>query len=312
MTSDPVRATQRPARRDRGPTTRRRFLTDSWFPFLAPTIVVFLLITIIPLIYALTLSLHAWRLGTPQPWTFVGLQNFRQIFTIDPYFWTTARVTAIYISVSVAAQLVVGMAVALLLNRQFFGVGVLRTLFLIPTMMTPVVVGVTWRIMYNPDLGFINQLLRYLGFDAINWLGSAAIALWAVIAVEVWQWTPFIALIILAGLRSLPSDPFEAARIDGANAWQMFVHIVLPLMKPFVMVALLVRTMDAFKAYDLVFILTQGGPGLSTEILSFYAYRTGFNFFQMGYASALSLLLLFSAVFVSQVIVRLLRKEDQL
>lgn len=298
--------------RNRTSSSLRRLLTDSWFPFLAPTILVFLVITIFPLVYSVTLSLHSWRLGSPQPWSFVGLSNFRQAFTIDPYFWTTARVTAIYISVSVVAQLVIGLGVALLLNRQFFGIGLLRTMFLLPTMMTPVVVGVTWRIMYNPDLGFINQILRFIGQDAVNWLGSASVALWAVIAVEVWQWTPFIALIILAGLRSLPVDPFEAALIDGASAWQMFVHIVLPLIKPFVMVALLVRTMDAFKAYDLVFILTEGGPGLSTEILSFYAYRTGFNFFQMGYASALALVLLFTAVFVCQTIMRLMRKETVL
>lgn len=290
----------------------RRLLTDSWFPFLAPTVLVFLVITIFPLVYSVTLSLHSWRLGTAQPWSFVGIGNFRQIFTIDPYFWTTARVTAIYISVSVVAQLLIGLGVALLLNRQFRGIGLLRTLFLLPTMMTPVVVGVTWRIMYNPDLGFFNQFLRYAGQGMVNWLGDASVALWAVIAVEVWQWTPFIALIILAGLRSLPMDPFEAALIDGASSWQMFVHIVLPLIRPFVMVAVLVRTMDAFKAYDLVFILTEGGPGLSTEILSFYAYRTGFNFFQMGYAAALSLVLLFSSVFVSQTIMRVMRKDASL
>ena len=299
-------------RRDRTSSRLRRWLSDSWFPFLAPTILVFLVITIFPLIYSITLSLHSWRLGSPQDWRFVGLGNYRQAFTIDPYFWTIARVSAIYISVSVVAQLLIGLGVALLLNREFFGIGLLRTMFLLPTMMTPVVVGVTWRIMYNPDLGFINQILRYVGQDAVNWLGSASIALWAVIAVEVWQWTPFIALIILAGLRSLPVDPFEAALIDGASSWQMFVHIVLPLIKPFLMVALLVRTMDAFKAYDLVFILTEGGPGLSTELLSFYAYRTGFNFFQMGYAAALALVLLFAAVFVSQTILRIMRKEATL
>ncbi len=300
------------ADRDGRTSSLRRLLTDSWFPFLAPTILVFLVITIFPLVYSVTLSLHSWRLGSPQSWNFVGIGNFRQVFTIDPYFWTTARVTAIYISVSVVAQLLIGLGVALLLNRQFRGIGLLRTMFLLPTMMTPVVVGVTWRIMYNPDLGFINQILRYSGQGMVNWLGDASVALWAVIAVEVWQWTPFIALIILAGLRSLPTDPFEAALIDGASSWQMFVHIVLPLIRPFVMVALLVRTMDAFKAYDLVFILTEGGPGLSTEILSFYAYRTGFNFFQMGYAAALSLVLLFSSVFVCQMIMRLMRKDASL
>lgn len=282
-----------------------------WLVFLGPTVVVLLAITVFPLVYSLALSLHSWTMGARAGWRWVGLQNFAMVLRADPYFWTSVRVTLAYVGAAVGLELLLGLAIALLLNRRADGRGgTVQTLLILPTMMTPVVVGIVWRLLYNPDLGFLNYVVSRLGLPPQHWLGDLGTALAAVVVADIWEWTPFMALVMLAGLRAMPRDPFEAGAIDGASGWQAFRYITLPLLTPTILVGVLIRLMDAFKTFDLVFVLTKGGPGMSTEVLSYYTYRYGFKFFHMGYAAALSYVLLAIVVIISQIFVRRLAHHE--
>ena len=239
------------------------------------------------------------RLAT---WTFVGLGNYTNILA-DSRFWNAAQVTGTFIFGTVAVQLLLGMGIALLLQRQVIARGLLRTALLLPMMTTPVVVGLIWRFMYNPTQGILNYLLGQVGLPTPNWLGSLQTGFIAVMIADIWEWTPFMVLILLAALQTLPQEPFEAAAIDGASAWQAFLHITLPLLRPTIVVAVLIRAIDSFKTFDLVYVLTNGGPGTSTETLSFYTYKWGFKFFQMGYASALSFVMLIMVIIFANVLI---------
>lgn len=282
-----------------------------WVVFLAPTVLVLLAITVFPLVYSLALSLHSWTMGARAGWRWVGLQNFIMVLRSDPYFWTSVKVTLTYVGSAVGLELLLGLGIALLLNRRSEGRGgTMQTLLILPTMMTPVVVGIVWRLLYNPDLGFLNYVLSLVRVPPQNWLGDLQTAMAAVVAADVWEWTPFMALVMLAGLKAMPTEPFEASAIDGASSWQAFRYITLPLLTPTILVAILIRLMDAFKTFDLVFVLTKGGPGMSTEVLSYYTYRYGFKFFHMGYAAALSYVLLVIVVIISQMFVRRLARHE--
>lgn len=281
-----------------------------WAGFLAPTVIVLLVITIFPLIYSVVLSLHSWTMGSLQGWRFVGISNFVMILRDDSYFWISVRVTLTYVASAVGLAILLGLGIALLLNSRPSQGGLVQTLLILPTMMTPVVVGIVWRLLYNPEFGILNFWLSRVGIPPQQWLGNLRTALPAVVAADVWEWTPFVALVLLAGLRALPSDPFEAAVIDGASSWQVFRYITLPLLRPTLLVALLIRLMDVFKTFDLFFVLTKGGPGMSTEVLSYYTYRYGFKFFHMGYAASLSYILLFIVILISQLFVRRLARHE--
>lgn len=282
-----------------------------WAIFLGPTVLVLLAITVFPLVYSLVLSLHSWTMGARGGWRWVGVQNFAMVLRTDTYFWTSVKVTLTYVGSAVGLELLLGLGIALLLNRRSEGRGgTLQTLLILPTMMTPVVVGIVWRLLYNPELGFLNYVLSLLGVPSQNWLGDLSTAMASVVAADVWEWTPFMALVMLAGLKSMSPEPFEAGAIDGASSWQAFRYITLPLLTPTILVAVLIRLMDAFKTFDLVFVLTKGGPGMSTEVLSYYTYRYGFKFFHMGYAAALSYVLLVIVVIISQMFVRRLARHE--
>jgi multiple sugar transport system permease protein len=179
-------------------------------------------------------------------------------------------------------------------------------------MLPPVVVGVVWRLMLNPDFGAINGTLKGAGVntESLTWTASPTLALAAVIAVDIWQWTPFMFLVLLAGLQAIPQEPYEAAVIDGSSAWQTFRHVTLPLLKPAILIALLLRTMDLLRVFDQIFILTEGGPGFSTETVSLYIYRTAFRFSDFGYAAAMSFVLLVLTNVVSVGYIRLLQKQE--
>jgi len=282
----------------------------TWTGFLAPTVIVLLAITVFPLVYSLALSLHSWTMGSLQGWRFVGIRNFVMILRDDSYFWISVRVTLKYVTAAVGLEVLLGLGIALLLNSRSSRSGLAQTLLILPTMMTPVVVGIVWRILYNSEFGILNYWLSLVEIPPQHWLGNLRTALGAVVAADVWEWTPFVALVLLAGLQALPGDPFEAAAIDGASSWQVFRYITLPLLRPTLLVALLIRLMDAFKTFDLFFVLTKGGPGMSTEVLSYYTYRYGFKFFHMGYAASLSYILLFIVVLISQLFVRQLARHE--
>jgi len=288
-------------------SVKRRYV---WLFFLAPTVAVLISIVIFPLFFSLSLSFHNWNIIKTGGWNWVGVNNYRTILFQDPYFRSSLKVTLLYLAGTVPLQFGLGLIVALILYRITGKIiGFLRTFLIIPTTMTPVVVGMIWRLMYNPDLGILNYFLTLFGFSPVNWVGMPETALPSVMMADIWEWTPFMALILLAGLQSLPQEPFEAAFVDGASSWQTFRYITLPLLSPAMLVALLIRLMDSFKTFDLIFVLTQGGPGMSTEILNYYTYRYGFKFFHLGYASALSWLLLAVVTIISMVMIRVIRSK---
>jgi len=289
------------------------FREKKWVPFffIAPAVIILLLLVIFPLIYSLGVSFTNWNIVRGGKWKFVGLGNYAYIFLKDPYFRTSLKVTLIYVASVVVLETVLGLVVAMLLNRPIRRIGIYRTALVLPTTMTPVVVGIIWRLLYNPELGTLNYFLEMFGFKPLNWLGDPSTALPSVIMADVWEWTPFMALILLAGLQSLPHDPFEAALVDGASSFQIFRYVTFPLLLPTLIVAVLLRTMDAFKTFDLIFVLTKGGPGMSTEVLSYYTYRYGFKFFHIGRASAYSYVLLVIVIAITQLLLRFIREREE-
>ena len=208
----------------------------------------------------------------------------------DPAFRESLSVTLIFACTVVAAELVLGVGLALLLDRKLRGMSALRTLFILPMMIAPVVVGLMWRYMYHPTVGAFNRAIKSLGFEGVDWLGQHALL--SVIIADIWQWTPFIFILALAALQSLPRSALEAASLDGATAWQQIWHIKLPLMMPVLIVTALLRLIDAFKVLEVILVLTEGGPGLSTEILALRISRTATEFRELGAAAAMSSYLL--------------------
>jgi len=256
------------------------------FLLLAPTISVLLALTIYPLIYSIKISLQ----GESGNWT---LQNFARLFS-DRFFLIALAHTIVYAAIALTVEFLIGLALALLLNTQMRGRALFRSLLLLPMILPAVVVGVVWRLMLNSDFGAVNGTLKSFGLrtESLTWTASPKLAMASVIGADIWQWTPFVFLILLAGLQAIPQEPYEAALIDGASAWQTFRHVTLPLLKPAILIVLLLRTMDLLRAFDQIFILTEGGPGFATETASLYIYRTAFRFSNFGYAAAMSFVLL--------------------
>jgi len=294
------------------PRSRRFFSAPNrrelLLPYLlvAPAVAVLLALSIYPLIYSVTISLQqetasgvVWSIG-----------HFKRLAS-DGFFRTAMVHTFGYAVAALACEFLLGLGLALLLNRQVRGRGFFRASLLVPMMLPTVVVGVVWRLMLNPNFGAINGTLKQIGVntESLTWTASPRLAFLAVIAVDVWQWTPFVFLVLLAGLQAIPQEPYEAALIDGSSRWQTFRHVTLPLLKPAILIVLLLRTMDLLRVFDQIFILTEGGPGFATETISLYIYRTAFRFFDFGYAAAMSFVLLGVTNVVSVVYLRLLQDE---
>lgn len=277
------------------------------FLLLAPTLLVLVALSIYPLIYAISVSLQTGK-GVHARWT---LENFARLFS-DSFFLSALLHTLVYAAAALTCEFLLGLGLAVLLNNEMRGRGIFRAALLVPMMLPPVVVGVVWRLVLNPNFGAINGTLKGLGIntEALTWTASPRLAFLSVIAVDVWQWTPFVFLILLAGLQSIPQEPYEAALIDGSSAWQTFLHITLPLLKPAILIVLLLRTMDLLRVFDQIFILTEGGPGFATETVSLYIYRAAFRFSDFGYAAAMSFVLLLVTNSISLAYIRLLQKQE--
>lgn len=261
--------------------------------FLAPAGVILLLALLYPIGYLMNASFFDWRMGTPfEKATFAGIENYIWIFE-DPNFRESLLVTLLFAAAVVILEMVMGVGLALLLERPVRGMSVFRTIFILPMMIAPIVVGLIWRYMYNPQFGIFNKTLKAWGLPSVPWLSSPNWALPSVIIADIWQWTPFIFILSLAALQSLPDSAIEASRIDGASTWQQIIYIKIPMMMPVLIVAALLRLIDAFKVLEVIFIMTNGGPGLSTEILSLQIYKTAFVSWELGRAAALSNILLF-------------------
>ena len=288
-------ATAAGKRRVRRGTARRAGLPFHYVAIL-PALIATVSVIVVPLAYSFGISFYHFVLTDPRNLRFDGLANYAHAFS-DPSFVNSLRITLIYGVGTVSVELVLGMASAVLVNRLTWGQGVVRTAMLVPIFMTPAVAAFMWRFLLHPDLGIVDYLLSQIGLGRPVWLGDPKLALISVMAVDVWRSTPFMFLVFLAGMQSLPSELFEAAAVDGASAWQRFRSLTLPLLRPLILVALVIRGMDALREFDTLFIMTGGGPGNATETIALATYRYSFRNYDMGLGSAVSYII-FAVVFV--------------
>ncbi|MFO1055923.1 MAG: sugar ABC transporter permease [Dongiaceae bacterium] len=257
----------------------------------APGLGVLLLIVLFPLFFAIFTSGFEYTLLHRSYDNFVGLDNYREALGQN-YFGESLWVTLKFVVAVVLLEFLIGFTVALMLNAVTRFKDVYYLILLMPLMINPVVVALVWRMLLHPDLGIVNYLLSLAGIPPVNWLGSPAIAFWTVVLVDIWHQVSFMIILLLAGLSALPREPYEAARMDGASVVQAFFHVTLPLMRPVIVVTLLIRLIFAVKTFDLIFIMTRGGPGTSTDLISYFIYRSAFFGLDIGQASAISVVLL--------------------
>lgn len=263
--------------------------------FTVPTILFVLGMVLFPIIYTLVMSFHSWRMSVNIPWEWVGFGNYIEMFSTSRFPMAIWR-TFVFSGIALAFEVTLGLMIALMLNRAFFGKNLVKTAFLLPMVATPVAIGMVWKLIYEPTIGVLNYVIRNgFGGPKIDWLGSSSNALYALIAVDIWQWTPMVMLIILAGLTAISSEPYESAMVDGATRWQVTTKITLPLLRPTIYTAVLLRLIDVLKTFDIIYSMTQGGPGFATETMNILSYRQAFEFLEFGQASA-SLIVFFIVV----------------
>ena len=286
---------------------RRRF---GWLAPMIPGMAFLIAISVYPTIYSLNASFYRWNLAATARRTLVGLRNYELLLS-DPSFWHSVGVTLTYVFIVVALELVIGLGVALLFFRRFPGDHFLRALLILPMVVAPVVVGLLWRYMLNAQFGVINYLAELVGFERVDFLGNVNLALPTLILIDLWQWTPFTFLIMLAALQGMPEDIIEAARIDGARSVRIFFDHILPMIRYPIAVALVLRLLDAFRVYDIIFMTTRGGPIDVTQTLSWQIYDVGFKSFDIGYAAAYSWLMLILVVMVTTAVLKIMfRRTD--
>ncbi len=278
------------------------------FAYPAPAVVTLFLIVIIPIVFNLYLAFTKWTIGLGQP-RFIGLGNFIELLS-DERVLNGVKVMIYFSGLSLSLEMVLGLLIAVYFNRQFKGSEVVQAIYILPFAATPVAVALIWRIMLNPEIGVLNYLLQSVGLPGSLWVSSPKTVIPALVMVDVWKWTPMITLIVLAGLKSLPHNPYEAARVDGASALQIFWYITLPLIRPVLIAALMLRSLDNLKEFDMIYTITQGGPGIASETLYLYSYNVGFNFFKAGYGSAL-MVVVFLIVLVFNVVMNRIRLSAQ-
>ena len=260
--------------------------------FLAPTMILLIIITLFPVIYSFILSLQNYNLADPLGREFVWFNQYGRALS-SVAFWHTMWVTAIFTIITVGVEFVLGFGTAMLLTREGLrGTKFITILLIIPMMITPVVAGLLWKALYNPFYGVINYLLAFVGLADMSWISQSRTALISVALVDIWEWTPFMILLFTAGLYGMPKAVFEAAKVDGASSLRIFYKLTIPLMKPLIQVALLIRLIDALRIFDIIYVLTKGGPGNASESVSIHIYLRAFQELDIGYAAAVSFILL--------------------
>lgn len=274
--------------------------------FLWPAVLVVLAIAIFPLIFSLANSFMSLRLVPPRPAKFVGFENYIDLLT-NERFWQVVKTTSLISFTSVAFQFIIGFAIALALVKKVRGADFFRVSFLLPMLVAPVAVALVAKQILNPSMGPLNQITTFFGFPNLPFLTDATWALGSLITVEIWQWTPFVILLLLAGLQGLPDDVYEAAELENASPWQQFWGITFPMMLPISAAVIFIRIVESFKIIDTVFVMTGGGPGIATETLTLFAYQEGFKKFNLGYTSALSFLFLFVVLIMSLIYLAILK-----
>ena len=252
---------------------------------MVPALVVVLAVIVFPWVFTIWMSLHEWKVGSPT--TFVGLANYLRLPN-DPRFVEAVGHTLVYTVLSVLLPLVLGTLAAVVFHQKFPVRGFLRGMFIMPMMATPVAIALVWTMMFHPQLGVLNYLLSLVGIPPQLWVFHPATVIPSLVLVETWQWTPLVMLIVLGGLAAIPTEPYESAQIDGANLWQVFRYITLPLITPFLFIAGMIRMIDAVKSFDIIFAITQGGPGSASETINLYLYSVAFVYYDLGYGSAIA------------------------
>lgn len=281
----------------------------SFTMLVTPAFILLFVLTVVPILFSVVMSFFNFKFTQMNNIRFIGFGNFVRAFG-DRNFRSAIWITIVQVVTTVTGQMLIGMGAALLLSREGRTIRILRSLYIIPMMITPIVTGMMFRMMFNADMGIFNYLLSLIGVAPVNWLGDGKMALITVIVTDIWLSTPFVTMILMAGVQSISPDYYEAAAIDGVSKVQQFFHITLPLMRPMILLALLFRIMDAIRRYDSIMAMTAGGPGTSTQTLNIYAYYTGFSYFNIGYSSSLSLIMLIIIFTISMILLHRMKKED--
>ncbi|WP_223568109.1 carbohydrate ABC transporter permease [Agrobacterium tumefaciens] len=274
-------------------------LAPNYWPFVIPALVVISAVIVFPWVFTLWMSAHRWTLGQEQ--SFIGFENYIRLAS-DGRFWESLWHTLIYTVLSVVAPLFLGTLAALVFDAQFPQRGFLRGVFVMPMIATPVAIALVWTMMFHPQLGVLNYLLSFIGIGPLEWIYNQSTVIPSLVLVETWQWTPLVMLIVLGGLAAVPREPYESAEIDGANAWQKFRYLTMPMIAPFLMIAVIIRSIDAVKSFDIIYAMTQGGPGTASETINIYLYNTAFAYYDIGYGSAMAVVFFIIIVALSFVL----------
>ena len=282
-------------------------LAPNYWPFVIPALVVISAVIVFPWVFTLWMSVHRWTLGQEQ--SFIGFDNYIRLAS-DVRFWESLWHTLIYTVLSVVAPLFLGTLAALVFDAQFPLRGFLRGVFVMPMMATPVAIALVWTMMFHPQLGVLNYLLSFIGIGPLEWIYNQSTVIPSLVLVETWQWTPLVMLIVLGGLAAVPREPYESAEIDGANAWQKFRYLTMPMIAPFLMIAVIIRSIDAVKSFDIIYAMTQGGPGTASETINIYLYNTAFSYYDIGYGSAMAVVFFIIIVALSFVLL-MVRQRSQ-
>jgi len=287
-------------------------IKQGWFErnirylFPLPALVFVVVLMVFPVCYTFFLSFTDWTLTSGKPLSVVGLKSYGAVLK-EPRFLAALGRTFYFTIGAVLIEMVLGTIIALLLNREFHGKGVVKTLLLLPLVATPVAIGIVWNLFYDPTIGILNYMLSKMGLPQSGWVTDAATVMPSLIIVDIWQWTPMITLIVMAGLAGLSTEPYESAMVDGANGRQVLFRITLPMLAPTILTAVILRSIDALKTYDIIYAMTGGGPGYSSENLNILAFKYSFEYFRMGQSSVM-LVILFAIVLACSLGVMKLRK----
>jgi multiple sugar transport system permease protein len=276
--------------------------------FLFPAVFVLALLLIFPLGYTIYYSLHDSIAGSVAPRSFLGAKNYIDMVR-DPFFLAAVARTVAYTVMALGGELILGIGMALLLNKAFFGRTLARAMFLLPMVATPVAISLVWLLMFDPSQGVLNYFLSLLHLPPSDWVSNPRLALLSLALVDIWQWTPLVMLITLAGLAVLPQEPYEAALIDGASSMQSFWYITLPLLRPYIIVAALFRGIDAMKSFDTIYVITGGGPNRASDTLNLYIYHNAFEYLHISYACAMVVVFFFIVLSLSLMLIALRRSE---
>ena len=277
--------------------------------FILPAVIVSIIVIFFPLAYTVFQSFRNWDITSPVPARFIGFRNYIQLFTSERVLMAFLR--TLYITIgAVVLEVVLGVCMALVMNKQFFGRGIIRTLCILPIVATPVAISLVFMTMMHPSIGILNFLLGSIGLPPFMWVYNQHTVIPTIILVEAWKWSPFVMLITLAGLSTMPKEPFESARIDGAGSWTIFWSVTLPMILPSVMVAVVLRSIDTLKLFDTIFAMTQGGPGTSSETINLYIFTIAFQYFRMGYASSIIVAFLVIILFFTLILIKIRKRAS--